>query len=182
MSAPLYDPERYLAACRYAAEVHLGQTVPGTELPYILHLQMVCQEVVCALTVEPTGDAELAVLCALLHDSVEDTDATIEDVAARFGDPVAAGVASLTKDPSLPKPERMPDSLRRIRAQPRAVWMVKLADRVTNLQPPPAHWAADKCARYRAEAETILSALGPASAWLSDRMRAKIRGYARHCK
>ncbi len=181
MSAPLYDPERYLAACRYAAEMHLGQTVPGSELPYILHLQMVSQEVVAALTVEPATDPDLAVLCALLHDSIEDTGATLDAVANRFGEAIAAGVAALTKDPTLPKPERMPDSLRRIREQPQEVWMVKLADRITNLQPPPAHWTPEKCTRYGAEADTILSALGPSSPWLSKRMRAKIRGYARHC-
>lgn len=178
--APLYDPDRYLAAVRFVAEMHHGQLYPGTELPYLMHLHLVTQEVVCALSVETVATPELAVLCALLHDSVEDTDATLDDVAARFGDPVAAGVAALTKDPGLPKAERMPDSLRRIREQPAEVWMVKLADRITNLQPPPAHWDRAKCARYRTEAEAIRDALGDASAWLTARIDSKISAYDGH--
>lgn len=39
---------------------------------------------------------------------------------------------------------QMQDSLRRIKSQPREVWMVKMADRITNLQPPPGHWSEEK--------------------------------------
>lgn len=71
----------------------------------------------------------------------------------------------------------MADSLARIRQQPLAVSMVKLADRITNLQPPPAHWDAAKIADYRAEAGTILEALDDADGWLAARLRGKIEGY-----
>ncbi len=177
MSEPLYDPERYLEAVRYAAEMHHGQLYPGTELPYLLHLHMVTQEVVAALSVEPVDDPELAALCALLHDSVEDTDANLADIAARFGEAVARGVSALTKDGSLEKSLRMADSLARIRAQPREIWMVKLADRITNLQPPPTHWPRAKCDRYGLEAQMICDALGDASPWLKARITAKIDAY-----
>ncbi len=175
----LYDPDRYAAACRFAAEAHAreGQKVPGTDLPYLLHVQQVAGEVVCALGVEAVDDPELAVLCALLHDTVEDTDVTVEALAARFGDAVAAGVSALTKDGSLPKPERMADSLRRIRAQPREIWLVKLADRVTNLQPPPSTWTAERRARYADESREILAALGGASPHLAARMRSRLKTY-----
>ncbi len=174
---PLFDPDRYVAACRFAAEAHHGQRWPGTELPYLLHLQLVTQEVIAALTVERTERPEDAVLCALLHDSVEDTGVTLDDIAARFGDTVAAGVAALTKDARLPKAERMPDSLRRIRAQPREVWIVKLADRITNLGPPPPHWSAEKCAAYRHQAQEIHDALVDAHGWLAARLTKRITGY-----
>jgi (p)ppGpp synthase/HD superfamily hydrolase len=71
----------------------------------------------------------------------------------------------------------MPDSLRRIRLQPYAVWKVKLADRITNLQGPPAHWSREKAVAYRAEARQILKALGDSSTVLADRILTKIEAY-----
>jgi (p)ppGpp synthase/HD superfamily hydrolase len=177
LSTPLYDPERYLVAVHYVAKMHHGQLYPGTELPYLLHLHLVTQEVVAALSVEAVEDPELAVLCALLHDSVEDTPATLQHIGDLFGVAVMNGVSALTKDSSLPKPARMGDSLARIRREPREVWMVKLADRITNLQSPPAHWRHAKCERYGHQAQTICDELGDASPWLKARITAKIGAY-----
>jgi (p)ppGpp synthase/HD superfamily hydrolase len=124
------------------------------------------------------ADPDLAVQCALLHDVLEDTPATYAEVAARFGVAVADGVLALTKNKALPsKAEQMADSLTRIRQQPSEVWIVKLADRITNLQPPPAHWDAAKIADYQAESGTILDALGEADGWMAERLRGKIAGY-----
>ena len=119
----------------------------------------------------------------MLHDVIEDTCQPHERAAlgARiselFGAEVAAGVWALTKDDALPKADRMADSLRRIQAQPREVWAVKLADRITNLAPPPASWTTEKRAAYRAEAIVIADALGAANAHLHARLRAKIAAY-----
>jgi (p)ppGpp synthase/HD superfamily hydrolase len=173
----IWTPEGYLAALRFAAEAHAGQTVPGTRLPYLLHVTSVAMEVIGAVRLEAERDEELAVQCALLHDVVEDTPKTLEQVRAAFGSAVAAGVAALSKDAALPKGEQLEDSLRRIREQPAAVWMVKLADRITNLQPPPAHWSPEKIAGYREEAIVILRTLGDASTVLARRLSQKIDGY-----
>ena len=75
----------------------------------------------------------------------------------------------------------MADSLRRIRAQPREIWMVKLADRIANLAPPPATWSRDKSRAYREQAIAIVDSLGPASASLEARLRARIASYAAYC-
>jgi (p)ppGpp synthase/HD superfamily hydrolase len=56
--------------------------------------------------------------------------------------------------------------------------MVKLADRITNLAPPPSSWTREKCARYRDEAILIADALGAASPALDARLRARIASYA----
>ncbi len=174
----MWSPDLYLAAWNYAAQMHGGQKVPGTELPYLAHIGAVAMEVLTALAQGSWVDEpDLAVQCALLHDVLEDTSATYADLSERFGVAVADGVLALTKDTTLPsKAAQMADSLARIRGQPRAVWMVKLADRITNLQPPPPHWDAAKIAVYRAEAETILDALGEADKWLAARLRGKIAG------
>lgn len=55
---------------------------------------------------------------------------------------------------------------------------MKLADRITNLAPPPVGWTREKCAAYRDEAAEIVAALGQASAMLAARLRARIEAYA----
>jgi (p)ppGpp synthase/HD superfamily hydrolase len=172
----MIDPERYVAALRFAAERHHAQRVPGSEYPYLVHVVSVAAETIAAIV--PGVDADLAVVCALLHDTVEDTGTTHAELVEQFGAAVADGVLALSKDSVLPKPAQMADSLRRIQAQPHAVWMVKLADRITNLGPPPRLWATDKRRRYRDEAITIADALGAASAVLDARIRARIAAYA----
>lgn len=119
----------------------------------------------------------LAVQCALLHDTLEDTSIPEAELAALFEPAVVAGVRALTKDATLPKSEAMADSLRRIREQPQEVWAVKLADRITNLAAPPAHWKAERIAGYRLEAEQILAALGEAHAPLAERLARRIAAY-----
>jgi len=172
-----WNQDQYLKALRFAAEAHNGQNVPGTELPYIMHVVSVTMEVMATICAEGLHDPDLAVQCALLHDTVEDTDITINDINLLFGSEVAAGVAALTKDKSLPKEDRIKDSLERILKMPVEIAAVKLADRVTNLQPPPAHWDEEKIRHYRRDAEVILECLGSASPLLEERMRFKLAGY-----
>ncbi|MGB0749385.1 MAG: HD domain-containing protein [Magnetospiraceae bacterium] len=176
----MWTPSRYIAALQFAATAHAGQKVPGSDLPYLVHVTTVCMEVAGVVAAGEAIDADLALQCALLHDTVEDTSVTLEALAALFGPGVAAGVAALSKDSSLPKEDRMVDSLRRIQAQPREIWMVKLADRITNLQPPPKHWPAAKCRAYQAEAREIHAALGGASPHLSNRLTQMITAYDGH--
>lgn len=64
-----------------------------------------------------------------------------------------AGVLALTKDKPLSKSEKMADSFRRIKEHGKSVAAVKLADRITNLQPPPTHWDTEKKMAYLAEAD-----------------------------
>lgn len=177
----MFAPDRYVAALRFAAERHDGQLVTDTRLPYLLHVASVAGEVIAALPATPGADPDLAVACALLHDTVEDTPTTLDEIEARFGAAVAVGVGALTKDASLAKELRMADSLRRIRACPGAVWMVKLADRITNLAPPPRSWPLDKRRAYRDEARAIADALGEACPVLDARLRARIESYAAYC-
>ncbi len=169
--------EFYIKAYKFAAQSHLNQTVPGTELPYIMHLSFVSMEILGAVRIEPNHDQNLALQCALLHDVIEDTEVTYPQVASEFGKAVADGVLALSKDKTLEKSLQMADCLERIRQQPSEIWMVKLADRITNLQPPPAHWTPDKITRYKAEALQIWETLGAASDFLASRLLGKINAY-----
>jgi (p)ppGpp synthase/HD superfamily hydrolase len=176
----MWSPDLYQQAIRFAAVAHAGQQVPGTGLPYLLHLSTVCMEVCLALAHSPEGiDGDFAVACALLHDTIEDTAVTFEELEIRFRRPVAEGVLALTKNESIPdKRERMLDSLRRIRQQPREVAMVKLADRITNLQPPPSYWSPEKRQYYRREAQLILDHLTGTHPFLEERLARKIEAYS----
>jgi (p)ppGpp synthase/HD superfamily hydrolase len=177
----MYAPELYVDALRFAADRHHGQIVTGTGLPYLVHVVSVAAEVIAALGRERFAAPDLAVQCALLHDTLEDTATTEVELTAHFGGAVTAGVRALTKDAALPKAARMGDSLRRIQAQPHEVWIVKLADRITNLAPPPDSWSREKRVAYGEEAGEILRALAPASLYLADRLAARITDYGVYC-
>lgn len=181
MSSP-FDPDLYERVLFFVAEAHEGQRFPGKELPYLVHLLHVTGEIQAALAREPGWNANLALQCAMLHDCVEDRGIAVEELARRFGADVAAGVLALSKDEALPKHERMADSLRRIREQPKEVWMVKLADRTANLAEPPYYWPLAKRQAYREEGRLIHATLHEASPYLATRLAQRIAEYGRYCE
>ncbi len=173
-----WNQESYIKALRFAASAHRGQTIPGSDLPYVVHVTMVAMEVIAALQHEDRWKGDLAVQCALLHDVIEDTGKSIDELDREFGSDVTGGVLALSKDSNLgSEKEKMTDSLQRIKRQPKEIWMVKLADRITNLQPPPAHWSGEKIARYKEQARLIMRELGEASAYLAERLEHKLARY-----
>lgn len=176
-----WSQDIYTETWQCAAEAHQGQTFPGTTWPYIVHISTVAMEVMAALAVETMPAPNLAIQCALLHDVIEDTPTTYQQVAERFGPAVADGVLALTKDESLPdKRTQMMDSLTRIQQQPHEIWQVKLADRIANLNAPPHYWTVDKIKAYQVEARLIHEQLHPASAFLSARLQQKIEAYQQY--
>ena len=71
----------------------------------------------------------------------------------------------------------MQDSLNRIKALQSEVWSVKLADRITNLQPPPSYWDKAKRIKYHKEAQLIYATLGSGNEYLALRLATKIKEY-----
>jgi (p)ppGpp synthase/HD superfamily hydrolase len=71
----------------------------------------------------------------------------------------------------------MADSLERILKQPKEIAMVKLADRISNLAPPPAHWTHEKISSYRVEGVQIFDALKGKSAFLDARLQYRLQRY-----
>lgn len=82
---------KVLAALRFAEAMHKGQ-VDKAGVPYIEHPKAVASMV----------DGDDAKIVALLHDTVEDTGATVDEIRSMFGDRVADAVACLTHDKSVP--------------------------------------------------------------------------------
>lgn len=173
-----WNTELYIQAMRFAASAHEGQTIPGTSLPYLVHVNQVVFELIPALDIEDFSRKNTALTCAFLHDVLEDTEVTAEEIALEFGADVLQGVEALTKNKELPKNVRMEDSLQRIRHCSRAIWMVKLADRITNLSsPPPPDWSKVKIREYREESYLIYDTLGDASPFLAKKLLARIDDY-----
>jgi guanosine-3',5'-bis(diphosphate) 3'-pyrophosphohydrolase len=172
----------YQQALLFAATRHTKQqqTIPGTHLPYVVHLSNVAMEVLVAYTHKPDFDLGFAIRLALLHDVLEDTDTSFEELETAFGLHTARGVEALTKNKALPKEQRMADSLNRIKAQPQEVQAVKLADRITNLQEPPRHWDQGKKLAYQTEAIQIMNHLKGANAYLEQRIEQKITEYKQY--
>ncbi|MES2040250.1 MAG: HD domain-containing protein [Pseudomonadota bacterium] len=182
-----WSPDIYEKAWSFSSRQHNGQTyggkVEGERVEYINHIASVAMEVIWALQSNTTADGALAVQCALLHDTIEDTSASYELLNQEFGLAVADGVQALSKNTSLPtKAEQMRDSLDRIRQQPAEIWMVKMADRITNLYHPPHYWDNEKILAYRDEAQLIHDELLTADFGLAQRLQVKINAYPQFLK
>ena len=175
--------EIYQKAIKFAGEKHKGQKVPGSKANYVVHLANVAMEILMAYTAEKNFDIDFAVQLALLHDSIEDTSATFKELETTFGTKVAKGVQALTKNEELPsKKEKMLDSLQRINALEKEVGMVKLADRITNLQAPPDFWKKEKINAYLQEAKTISQMLQNKNKYLNNRLEEKINTYKKYAE
>ena len=169
----------YQEAIKFATSKHneKKQKVPGTNLPYLMHLSNVAMEILIAGSKNDSFNTAYAVQVALLHDTLEDTSTTFEELKDKFGFRIAQAVSALSKNKNLPKAQQMQDSIHRIKKMQKEVWAVKLADRITNLQKPPARWNLKKKKAYQSEAKFILQELGKDNDYLAKRIESKINEY-----
>ena len=118
----------------FAVRAHAGTERRGKGFPYIVH-PMEAVEIVATMT----RDQEL-LAAAVLHDTVEDTDVTIEQIRAEFGDRVAALVASEsdTMQEGVSEEDswhaRKQDAIDRLSVASREVKMVALGDKLSNMR------------------------------------------------
>lgn len=173
----------YQKAIKFAAKRHAdsNQVLPGTNIPYVVHLSNVAMEILIASQNTEHFNTEFAVQVALLHDILEDTATTFEELSEEFSTEIAEAVLALTKNSQLPKESKMSDSLNRIKKLSKEVWAVKLADRITNLQTPPQLWGVEKITEYQKEAIQIANALKGSNAYLEKRLQTKIEDYLEYC-
>jgi len=169
--------QAYQKAIRFAGERHADQKMPASRANYLVHLSNVAMEVILAERHSPNFDLEFAVQVALLHDVLEDTPTSFEEVAECFSPEIAEAVLALTKNEELPADIQIPDSLMRIKSLGKEVWAVKLADRISNMQEPPSAWTREKKRNYRQVAKLILQELEGGNAYLESRLQALIQDY-----
>ena len=130
---PNLDTQRLFAAFTYADAEHHGQLRKSGE-PYIIH-PMAVADIVADLGLDVDS-----VIAALLHDCIEDTNATHDEIAKKFGAPVAAlveGVTKLTRVQYVSKEEEQMENLRKMlmaMAQDIRVILIKICDRLHNMR------------------------------------------------
>ena len=100
---------------------------------------------------------------ALLHDTVEDTNATFEELTEAFGEPIAGIVEEVTDDNTLPKAERILALIDRAPHLSTEAKAVKLADKICNLrdviESPPHGWPLERRKEYFALGEKVIDEL-----------------------
>jgi (p)ppGpp synthase/HD superfamily hydrolase len=171
-------------AWQLASKKHDGQKYGGPEngqqIEYLNHIGSVTFEIISAFHHDKNLDLNLALKCAVLHDTIEDTNLSYNEIASNYGRAIADGVEALTKNAAIEsKKDKMLDSLRRIKTQPKEIWAVKMADRIANLYRPPFYWDDTKKREYVEEAKLIHSELGEVHKYLADRLAQKIVAYQR---
>ena len=151
------DIARLIKAADFAAFKHRGQRRKDAEAsPYINHPLALAR----VLKLEAGVDDVDVLVAAILHDTVEDTETTVEELARVFGPAVAGIVAEVTDDKSLPKPERKRLQVERAPGSSRPAKLVKLADKICNLRDvtdaPPAHWPLERRQAYFEWAQAVI--------------------------
>ncbi len=165
-------------AYHFAARKHVDQRRKGEAAePYVNHLTEVAELVAMATD----GDLDV-VIAAILHDTVEDTSATIEELRAAFGPRVAAMVAEVTDDKSLPKAARKALQIEHAAHASVGAKIIKLADKTSNLRSmavsPPAGWPLERKTEYVAWAREVVDRCRDASAWLAGQFDEAARAAA----
>lgn len=118
------------AALRFATEQHEGQVRKDGKTPYIEH-----PKAVMAIVRDEFGVDDPHVLAAaLLHDTIEDTNADYDEIKERFGRRVADWVAVLTKDNRLPDARRERAYFKALAKAPLQARLCKIADSLHNLR------------------------------------------------
>jgi guanosine-3',5'-bis(diphosphate) 3'-pyrophosphohydrolase len=151
------DPAALLRALAFAASKHRHQRRKDAHAsPYINHPIAVAS----VLAVEAGIRDETILLAAVLHDTVEDTETTVEELREQFGDAVAQLVAELTDDKSLPKDVRKQLQIEHAAAASRDAKQLKLADKICNVRDvtatPPENWSMQRRREYLDWAERVV--------------------------
>lgn len=115
-------------AIEFAAKMHDGQKRKGGNTPYIVHPM----EVMYYLVRE--GADKDTVTAGILHDTVEDTPATIEEIEALFGRTIAELVGYETEDKAKSWSARKQESIDRLKEAPESAMLICCADKLCNLK------------------------------------------------
>lgn len=179
----MFSQDKYLKALNFAAKAH-GDQKTIYDLPYISYLCSVAMEVLHACIESKIEDKkiDIAISVALLQDTINDTNITYDDLYNSFGAEVAEGVDALTKDENLSKKEELTNSINKILTQSYEIQMIKLANRLVNMQKPPENWDSQQIFNHQKEAKFIHSCLKNCNIYLSKRLEEKINNYIVYIK
>ncbi|MEQ1760133.1 MAG: HD domain-containing protein [Vicinamibacterales bacterium] len=149
---------RFLRALSFAAHKHRDQRRKDANAsPYINHPIAVAT----VLAAEGGVTDEALLLAALLHDTVEDTDTTPEELVEHFGAEIADLVAEVTDDKALDKDVRRRLQVEHAAGASDKAKQLKIADKVCNIRDiaagPPSDWSVERKREYLAWAESVVA-------------------------
>ena len=148
----------WLHALTFAAEKHRNQRRKDADAsPYINHPIAVAS----VLATEAAVSDEATLLAALLHDTVEDTGTTLQELEQLFGTEVAALVGEMSDDKSLPKETRKQLQVEHAPGASPKAKRLKIADKICNIRDvaenPPAGWSLDRRREYLDWTERVVA-------------------------
>ena len=154
------DLKMLLKALAFAAHKHRDQRRRNTDAsPYINH-PISLADILC----NEGHVTDVNVICgAILHDTVEDTEATEDELHALFGDDINGIVMDVTDDKSLDKEARKQQQIEHAAHIRTGAKLVKLADKISNLRDvapdPPAGWSLQRRQAYFDWAKCVIDRL-----------------------
>ena len=161
MGVPMSNPVVIiLKACAFAAHKHRNQRRKDqARTPYINHPLTVAR-----VLAEEGGVIDAEVLAAaILHDTLEDTDTTLKELQNAFGKRIAAMVAEVTDDKTIPKPVRKQRQIDHASHKSQGAALIKAADKICNLRDlkksPPTRWTLERRREYIEWAQQVVCAL-----------------------
>lgn len=159
-----------LKALHFSAHKHQHQRRKNQEAsPYINHLIAVADNL---WKIGGVYDIP-ALVAGILHDTIEDTDTSPEELEAEFGAQIRSIVEEVTDDKSLPKQVRKQLQIEHAAEASLEARCVKLADKISNLQDlvesPPTNWSLQRRIEYVDWAEAVINKLRGTNARLERR-------------
>jgi len=149
-----------LKAIYFSAQKHRHQTRKDTAAsPFINHPIEVAN---LLWTIGEICDT-IAITAAILHDTIEDTDTTCEELRVNFGNEVLELVLEVSDDKNLPKRERKRKQIVHSPNLSKSAKLIKLADKISNVHDiafaPPDHWSLQRRIEYLQWAEAVVAGL-----------------------
>lgn len=149
-----------IKALAFAADKHRNQRRKDADAsPYINHPIALAN----VLVNEGGIEDERVIMAAVLHDTVEDTETSEQELAKVFGQEVTAIVLEVTDDKSLPSAERKRLQVEHASTISRRAKLVKLADKISNLRDivasPPADWPIERKQEYFDWAKAVVEGM-----------------------
>lgn len=156
-------------AISFAAKKHKAQKRKGADNePYINHPL----EVLNLLTNVGNVEDYDVLIAAVLHDTIEDTETTKEEITERFGEDVGEMVLELTDDKSLPKATRKQLQIEHAPHISNGAKQIKLCDKISNIRDvtenPPHDWTSERRREYVEWGEKVVAGLRGANADLEN--------------
>jgi len=154
-----------MQAASFAARKHTGQTRKGDDAaPYINHPLEVAN---LLANIGKVDDFNI-LIAAVLHDTIEDTETTKEEITELFNAEVCGYVLEVTDDKSLPKAARKQKQIEHAPHLSNGAKQVKLADKISNItdvmKNPPAGWSLERRIEYIEWGEKVVAGLRGANA------------------